>query len=32
MNKIEIKRMDYDFTVCKVADYSFINRKGKNFR
>ena len=25
MNKIEIKRIDYDFTVCKVADYSLVN-------
>ena len=29
MNKIEIKRIDYDFTVCKVADYSFINRNAE---
>ena len=25
MNKIEIKRIDYDFTVCKVTDYSLVN-------
>lgn len=29
MNKIEIKRIDYDFAVCKVADYSFINRNAE---
>ena len=26
MNKIEIKGIDYDFTVCKVTDYSLVNR------
>ena len=31
MNKIEIKRIDYDFAVCKVADYSFINRNAEFF-
>ena len=25
MNEITIKRMDYDFTVCKVTDYSLVN-------
>ena len=25
MNKIERKRIDYDFTVCKVTDYSLVN-------
>lgn len=38
MNKIEIKRIDYDFTVCKVTDYSLVNQNteycfiGKNGR
>ena len=26
MNEITIKRIDYDFTVCKVTDYSLVNR------
>ena len=26
MNEITIKRMDYDFTICKVTDYSLVNR------
>lgn len=24
MNEITIKRMDYDFTICKVTDYSLV--------
>ena len=26
MNEITIKRMDYDFTICKVTDYSLVKR------
>ena len=28
---MEIKKLEYDFSVCKVEDYSFVNRDAEFF-